>query len=229
MKLLLLLFIVIIFGTGALSQYNFQTCKGTLDSSCYNLNILLAPCHVQINLNEPVALLGSSVGYADLPYPKCVCNQNFYNNLQSCGSGCGIPVDSQSKFQSDCGTWGGSPSSNSPSSPSLPNGNNNYSPNSDPNIPNNSINPNTSNPSQNSGPNTGTIVGSIVSVIGAIGAAIVGYLKYKSGKKDENKDDSKSSQTQPSIVIHNNPTISPNINPNMNNTNSGPVNNNNHA
>ncbi|CAG8596148.1 14566_t:CDS:2 [Funneliformis caledonium] len=36
------------------------------------------------------------------PFANCMCSQEFYNNLVSCGNACNIPVDEPIKYESDC-------------------------------------------------------------------------------------------------------------------------------
>lgn len=129
-------------------QELFHYCNNP-DAICRSLNDQLRPCFYSINFPGPI--LGPKMGFESFPFPNCVCNQEFYNDMVSCGNTCNITVDDPEEFEFDCKDFGASVNlgGGGGNSKTIPNSNTNLNPNSNSNT---NLNPNS-----NSKSNTNTI------------------------------------------------------------------------
>lgn len=130
-------------------QELFHYCNNP-DAICRSLNDQLRPCFYGINFPGPI--LGPKMGFENFPFPKCVCNQEFYDDMVSCGNTCNIPVEDPEEFEFDCKDFGASVNlgGGGGNSKTIPNSNTNLNPNSNSNT---NLNPNS-----NSKSNTNTVI-----------------------------------------------------------------------
>ncbi|CAI2162843.1 17097_t:CDS:2 [Funneliformis geosporum] len=160
-----------------------KTCK-KIDDSCNEMNVLLEPCFFKIDFTRPT--FGDKWGLDTWQIPKCMCSQDFYNNLVSCGKSCDQAIDEPSKFESDCrignhpiqlekgGKTNETPQKNDTNANQIPTSNNS-----------------TSNSNSNSSPlslvaTIGTVVGGLTGIVGLITALIKLRKKLKERNNNNN-------------------------------------------